>query len=258
MEKWELPSIAAEAPTLGDLRSLPTWKQSQLLLRRLATHYRDPAATFGKMNLDLLPYATDIAQGYPPTEIIPVKDLLLGAPWKKLEMDGLIRDDGRGWFHVTPEGFKAARNADIAFSSQEIISALALLHPEFQHYGHYFRENNLKEAVAAAFEHYENRLNQIRDTTRKSAVRNTAGHALVYKLFTEKVLNRPFPKLGGTPAAKAAYEQGLMGMLSGGISWIRNAYTHEKHNLPDITPQETLELLFVASYFMRMLDLARR
>jgi hypothetical protein len=142
--------------------------------------------------------------------------------------------------------------------SQEIISALALLHPDFRAYGPYLRENKLKEAVAAAFEHYESRLNQIRDSSRKSAVRSTAGHGLVHKLFAEKVLKRSFPRLGRNAASKAAYEQGLTGILSGGISWIPNAYVYEKQNLPNITPPETLELLFVASYFMRMLDLARR
>lgn len=46
--------------------------------------------------------------------------------------------------------------------------------------------------------------------------------------------------------------------MGGAVSWIRNAYTHEKHNLPKITATEALELLFVASYLMRMLDLAYR
>jgi hypothetical protein len=41
MESWELLSIAAVVPTLRDLQSLPVPKQSQLLLRRLATQYGD-------------------------------------------------------------------------------------------------------------------------------------------------------------------------------------------------------------------------
>lgn len=133
-----------------------------------------------------------------------------------------------------------------------------MLHPDFQNYAHYFYESRLKEAVAAAFERFENRLNEIRDGARKSAVKGISGHALVYKLFEVKALKRPYSKLGGTPTARAAYEQGLTGILSGAVSWIRNAYSHEKHNLPDPTPTEALELLFVASYFMRMLDLAKR
>ena len=57
-------------------------------------------------------------------------------------------------------------------------------------------------------------------------------------------------------ASKEAYQQGLAGIMSGGVSWFRNAFTHEKHNLPLLTAQQTLELLFVASYLMRMLDLS--
>jgi len=209
------------------------------------------------MNLDLTPYAGDLANGYPSQEVIAVKDLLLGAPWKKLELDGFIRDDGQGWFRVTAEGFEAARHAEAVFANQEIMSALGLLYSDFQDYGHYFHENKLKEAVAAAFERYENRLNEIRDSSRKAAVKGVTGPGLVHKLFAEKILKRPYKKLGRASTAKAAYEQGLIGVLSGGVSWIRNAYTHEKHNLPDLAPTEALELLFVASYFMRMLDLAK-
>jgi Protein of unknown function (Hypoth_ymh) len=145
-----------------------------------------------------------------------------------------------------------------AFGTQAIISSLGLLHPEFRNYAHYFHEDKLKEAIAAAFERYENRLNEIRDKSRKPAVRSASGHDLVYKLFADKILRRPYPKLGGTPTKKNAYEQGLTGILSGGVSWIRNAYTHEKHKLPTPTPSEVLELLFVASYFMRMIDLSER
>ena len=55
---------------------------------------------------------------------------------------------------------------------------------------------------------------------------------------------------------KDAFEQGLPGIMRGALVWIRNTYTHEKHSLPDLTPSEALELLFVASYLMRMLELS--
>jgi Protein of unknown function (Hypoth_ymh) len=141
---------------------------------------------------------------------------------------------------------------------RHVIAALRLLHPAFQDYGHYFREDKLAEAIAAAFERYENRLNEIRDASKNQQVRATSGHPLIYKLFETKILNEPYPKLGSSPTAKAAYEKGLTGLMSGGVSWIRNARTHEKHNLPAPTPQEALELLFVASYLMRILDLSFR
>jgi hypothetical protein len=145
-----------------------------------------------------------------------------------------------------------------AFSTNIVISAIALLHPDFRDYAHYFNEDKLKEAVAAAFERYENRLNEIRDRSRKASVKNAAGKDLVYQLFNQKVLKRPYKKLGRNAKAKEAFEQGLAGMLAGGVSWIRNAYTHEKHKLPDIHETEGLELLFVASYLMRMLDLSKK
>jgi len=119
MENWQLVRMATEAPTLRDLQSLPVWKQSELLLRRLATQYPDSQATFGKMNFDMGVFATDLASGYPPHEVMAVKDMLLGAPWKRLESAGLIRDDGRGWFRVTFKGFEAVKNAETAFSNQE-------------------------------------------------------------------------------------------------------------------------------------------
>ena len=142
--------------------------------------------------------------------------------------------------------------------NRQAIAALRLLHPAFQDYGHYFRENKLAEAIAAAFERYENRLNEIRDASKDPQIMATSGHALVYKLFEAKILKEPYPALGSSSTAKLAYEKGLMGIMSGGVSWFRNSRTHEKHNLPRPTPQEALELLFVASFLMQMLDLSYR
>jgi hypothetical protein len=209
--------------------------------------------SFGKMNFAIPAYASILNQGYASQEATQVKDLLLGAPWKELETQGFIRDNGQGFFVVTEEGFEAARASESVAVNREVLAAIELLHPEFTGYGHYFHENRLKEAVAAAFECYENRLNEIRDQSRKVAVRSAAGHDLVYKLFSSKILKLPYRKLGG-PTRRAAYEKGLCGILSGGVSWIRNSYTHEKHQLPDLQSQEALELLFVASYLLRMVE----
>jgi hypothetical protein len=63
-------------------------------------------------------------------------------------------------------------------------------------------------------------------------------------------LSKAVPDLAGNPDA---YEQGLTGIMVGARAWIRNSYEHEKHNLPDLKPSEALEMLFVASYLMRML-----
>src|SRR5271157_2974761 len=96
---------------------------------------------------------------------------------------------GINWHCITEEGYEAAKNPEPAFfAHKEIISALSLLHPDFQSYAHYFHENKLKEAVATAFERYENRLNEIRSGSISPTVRAASGHALVYRLFAEREL----------------------------------------------------------------------
>jgi hypothetical protein len=147
---------------------------------------------------------------------------------------------------------------NLSDDNRHVIAALRLLHPAFRDYAHYFREGKLPEAIAAAFERYENRLNEIRDGSNNPQIMASSGHPLVYKLFDAGILKEPYPKLGSSPAAKQAYEKGLTGVMSGGVTWFRNSRTHEKHNLPAPTPEEALELLFVASYLMRMLDLSCR
>lgn len=255
IEKWKLRTIAEVAPSLDSLKKLPPEKQAMLLLRRLATAYGSSSNSFGKMNFELPGYASDLISGYSPLEAHRVKDYLLGAPWTYLATHGYIRDNGHGFFSVTEEGFQAAHNADQTTVSIEIRSALQLLHRDFRDYEHYFQENRLKEAVAAAFERYENRLNELRDRSRKPAVRGTAGRDILPKLFQAKILKIPYRKLG-LPNKRSAYESALMGLMSGGIGWIRNAYTHEKHRVPELTPDEALELLFVASYLLRMVEYA--
>jgi hypothetical protein len=188
LEKWNLVRMAAEAPTLQDLRALPISKQAQLLLRRLATQYPTSQSSVGRMNLDIPVYASDLASGYPASEVSAVKDLLLGAPWKRLEADGFIRDNGQNFFHVTAEGYEAAKKSEAFFVNRDVVEALKLLHPEFQGYAHYFYEDKLQEAVAAAFERYENRLNEIRDASKNTPVMAASGYALVYKLFDAKIL----------------------------------------------------------------------
>ena len=238
--------------TYKELKSLPVPKQAQILLCRIAKFHPTSANTFASYNYETMPES--LAAGFPGTEARAVTDLLLGAPWRWLENQGFIRRMGNDFHCITPEGYEAAKNPEHAFfANSEVISALALLHPDFRGYTHYFYENKLKEAVAAAFERYENRLNEIRDNSSSVAAKAEAGRGLVYKLFLEKVLVRPYALLGTDPAT----EQGLTGILSGALGWIRNPYTPEKHNLPDLEPSEALELLFVAGYLMRMLELSK-
>jgi len=159
VEKWKLRTIAEVAPSLEILKKLPLERQAILLLRRLATAYG--SNSFGKMNFGLSGYSADLISGYSSLEAHQVKDYLFGAPWTYLVSHGFIRDNGQGFFSVTDDGFQAAKNADQTIVSIEIRSALQLLHPDFRDYEHYFQENRMKEAVAAAFERYENRLNEL-------------------------------------------------------------------------------------------------
>lgn len=194
-----------------------------------------------------------LASDFPEGQRQAVTELLLGAPLKFLENQGLIRFKEHSNYVITPSGHKAVQDpAPSFFAVQEIMAALPL-HPDFHGYAHFFYDNMLKEAVAAAFERYENRLNEIRSGSSSPTVRAASGHPLVYRLFAEGELVRPYPALG----AKDSYEKGLTGILSGALEWIRNPHTHQKHELPDLTPSEALELLFVASYLMRMLELSK-
>lgn len=237
--------------TYKELELFPIPKQAQLLLCRLVQLNPYPENTFSAYNYERTPQ--DLAIGFPHAEARAVTELLLGAPWSWLENEGLIRRRGNDFHSVTPKGYNAAQNTEPAFfANKEVLAALPLLHRDFQGYAHYFYENKLKEAVAAAFERYENRLNEIRSSSSSPTVRAASGHALVYRLFAEKELVRPYAALG----SKDAYEKGLTGILSGALEWIRNPYTHQKHELPDLKPSEALEMLFVASYLMRMLELS--
>jgi hypothetical protein len=237
-------------PTYKELEHLSIPKQAQLLLRSASKFAQ--IGSFNIYNLGMAPWS--LASDFPAGERQAVTELLLAAPLKFLENQGLSRFKEHSNYAITPKGLEAAQNpAPSFFAVQEIMAALPLLHEDFQGYAHYFYENKLKEAVAAAFERYENRLNEIRSGSVSPSVRAASGHALVYKLFAERELVRPYAALG----AKDSYEKGLNGILSGALEWIRNPYTHQKHELPDLTPSEALELLFVASYLMRMLELSK-
>jgi hypothetical protein len=237
-------------PSYKELEHLSIPKQAQLLLRSASRFAQ--IGSFNIYNLNMPPWG--LASDFPEGQRQAVTELLLGAPLKFLENQGLIRFKEHSNYVITPSGHKAVQDpAPSFFAVQEIMAALPLLHPDFHGYAHFFYDNKLKEAVAAAFERYENRLNEIRSGSISPTVRAASGHPLVYRLFAEGELVRPYPALG----AKDSYEKGLTGILSGALEWIRNPYTHQKHELPDLTPSEALELLFVASYLMRMLELSK-
>ena len=236
-------------PSYKELDQFPDHKQAEFLLSKLVRF--SPGGHFNITNFNKEPWS--LASDFPAGERRAVTELLLAAPFKWLEFKGLIRHTQYDNYEITLKGREAAQNpSPLFFASHEIMAALPLLHPDFRGYANYFYENRLKDAVAAAFGRYENKLNEVRDSRGGAGSKKEEGKSLVYALFKEKTLVRPYPNL--TP--KDALEQGLTGIMSGTLGWIRNPYTHEKHNLPDPTPSEAVALLFVASYLMRMLELS--
>ena len=137
------------------------------------------------------------------------------------------------------------------------LDALPHLHKDLQSYGHYFTEGKRKEAVGAAFARVENRLNEIRDSSPTDSVRSVSGVSVVHKLFGSGILDLPYPSLSqGNPKSQEAYREHLRGFLSSGVGWFRNSFSHEPHNLPDPSEWEALELLFIASHMLRLVDLS--
>jgi hypothetical protein len=85
-----------------------------------------------------------------------------------------------------------------------------------------------------------------------------SGVSLPHALFEHGVLKFPYPQLGGSdPKKKEAYSKSMKGMVSGVIGFLRNAYDHEPHNLPKLDEKAALELLFLASYVLRLIELSR-
>lgn len=78
---------------------------------------------------------------------------------------------------------------------------------------------------------------------------------LPYKLFETGDLQFPYPHLAaGNSQDREGYAKQLKGFLTSGIGWFRNSFVHEPHALPDLNEGEALELLFVASYMLQMID----
>ncbi len=163
-------------PSYKELEHLSIPKQAQLLLCSASRFAQ--AGSFNIYNVNRPPWG--LASDFPEGERQAVTELLLGAPLKFLESQGLIRFTEHSNYVITPSGQKAAQNpAPAFFAVQEIMAALPLLHPDFHGYAHFFYDNKLKEAVAAAFERYENKLNETRSGSISPTVRAASGHASV-------------------------------------------------------------------------------
>jgi hypothetical protein len=253
-------TIASIASNLDEFRRLPPHVQGRALLKALADRF--PRDKFNRQNLLLEPYGVSdsegFALGFPENERHDALKFLFGAPWRFIVNNGHIFDTGHDFYEITPEGWEeAAADISTVLLDRTIIDALRFLHKDLQGYEHYFREGKYKEAVTAAFMRVENHLNEIRDASASPGAKGVSGVNLPYKLFDTGDLKFPYANLAaGNAQSREGYAKQLKGLLSSGVGWFRNSFDHEPHNLPDPDAAETLELLFVASYMLRMIDLS--
>ena len=106
--------------------------------------------------------------------------------------------------------------------------------------------------MATAFKIFENRLNEVRDNSKNASVAGASGGTLVRDLYRFGILHFPFP--GIAPVWQVGAEDGLKNLLSGALGFIRNPYDHAPHTLPELDEKSCLELLFFASFLLRMID----
>ena len=253
--------ISSLARDLAEFKTLPPNIQAFALLRRLAAIFPAPK-TFHRANLDLPAYgkpdSIGLCAGWPDQDRGTGNAYVLRNPWRFLIKEDLIAEagSGPGNYELTDEGWELVNSGrNTALPDQALTAALRFLHPDLQDYGHYFREKKLKEAVRAGFTRIENRLNEIRDKSSNSSIKTVKGVDLPHKLFDASELAFPFANLAAAdPRSREAYASNLKGLLKAGIGWFRNSFDHEPHNLPDPTEAEALELLFVASYMLRIID----
>jgi hypothetical protein len=253
--------IASVAPTLDDFKRLSSRDQGIAFLRRLAFLF-PRGKTFLRKNLALesygMPDPNALCTGWPQQDLRTGVVHLLGIPWQTIAREGYISEalSGDGFHEVTQDGWLHVEFPNSIFvPDRAVIDALRLLHKDLQGYEHYFREGKLKEAVTAAFLRVENRLNEIRDASKSQALAGVFGVNLPYKLFETGELKFPYATLSpGNTQAQEAYAKHLKGLLASGVGWFRNSFGHEPHNLPNPDAGEALELLFVASYMLRIID----
>ncbi len=258
--------ISDHARSIEELKKLPLETQALLLLKRLhQLYWKNKAAPtrFNKGNIvNRYTYSDPegLASGFSGNEVTEVIDHLLGEPWHYLEQHFYITSPiADGWFEITRQGAERAKeDVDSRTPDRTVIAALAFLHSDLQSSSHYFYEGKPKDAVIAAFTRVENRLNEIRDASGNAEAAKFDGVVLPRKLFDTGVFQFPYPKLSsGNATRQAAYMESIKNFLSSGIGWFRNSFQHESHNLPELDDAGALELLFIASYMLRLIDHAQ-
>ena len=251
-------SIADAAPTLEDLKKLSLERQIVLLLARLNVLYPQMAGTGGlhRENLKLDGY--DLTVGYEPREKRGVTEYLLGRPWMELIHRGYLLESSQDFYRISEDGIAVLTNTAVTLISRSALEAVTLLHPDLAEAERDFREGRFEDAVRDAFRIYENRLNAMRDASSDATVHGKSGAKLAHALVKSAAFHFPFPGLAPTdPSALEGYKEALRNLFSGALGFIRNAYDHEAHNLPALEERSALELLFFASYLLRLLDLSK-
>jgi hypothetical protein len=251
-------SIADAAPTLDDLKKLSFERQILLLLARLQVMYSQMASTGGLIwdNLRMPAYA--LALGYDPGEAGRVTEYLLGRPWNELISRGHLVQNGSNSYRISEEGELALASLNGPLLSRAALEAVTLLSPDLAEAERDFREGRFTDAVRDAFRIFENRLNTMRDSSADPTVHGRSGAKLAHALVKSSYYKFPFPGLGShDPTRQEAYREALRNLYAGALGLVRNAYDHEAHNLPELDERAALELLFFASYLLRLLDLSR-
>jgi hypothetical protein len=248
-------SIADAAPTLADLEKLSLERQIMLFLARLQVIYPQTASAGGLHKGNLRMSLGDIAIGYSPEESSGVVEYLLARPWTELINRGYLIEGGPGFYGVSEEGADALKNAHLPLISRAALGAVTLLHPALAEAERDFREGKFEDAVRDAFRIYENSLNAIRDSSSDQTLHGKSGTKLAHALVKSPTFQFPFPRLSPTdPTAVEGYKEALRNMMSGALGFVRNAYDHEPYNLPELDERAALELLFFASYLLRLID----
>jgi hypothetical protein len=248
-------SIADAVPTLSDLKKLSLERQIMLLLAQLNHVYSYTASAGGLNRGNLKNTPNDIARGFAREEYRPVVDYLLGRPWAELIHRGYLVEDGTDFYRLSEEGKAALSNTTFPLISRSALEAATLLHADLAEAERDFCEGRFEDAVRDAFRIYENRLNAIRDASTDPSLHGKSGTPFPHALVKSATFRFPFPGLAPTdPRGLEAYKESLRNILSGALGFVRNAYHHEPYNLPPLDERSALELLFFASYLLRLID----
>lgn len=249
--------MADAAPTLSDLKKLSFERQILVLLNRLKALYPQMASSGGLIWENLRMPAYGLALGYEPGEMAAVTDYVLGRLWNELIHRGYLVQNGSNSYRIAEEGDAALAGLNGPLLSGAALGAVTLLHADLGEAERDFREGRFTDAVRDAFRIFENRLNTMRDSCSDPHVLGRSGTALAHALVKSSSFKFPFPNLApGDAKRQEAFREALRSMYAGALGLIRNAYDHEAHNLPVLDERATLELLFFASYLLRLLDLS--